>query len=66
MALFDGSPNWVPQSQDFWIGVLFAGLPATAYMYAVQNIAQRHLSEEKVALTYLFEPLFATLTGSSC
>ncbi len=63
MALLEGVPQWVPQDRDFWTGALFAALPATAYMYAVQNLAQRHLAEEQVALTYLFEPLFATLAG---
>jgi drug/metabolite transporter (DMT)-like permease len=62
-ALIDPSSTWGNTSQSFWGSVLFAALPATAYMYAVQNIAQRYLEEEKVAMTYLCEPVFATLAG---
>lgn len=62
-ALFDTNTIWFPKTDGFWPGVLFAAIPATAYMYAVQNAGQRHLGEEKVALTYLFEPVFATIAG---
>ena len=63
LALMDPAAVWVPKETDFWWGIAFAGLPATAYMYAVQNAAQRYLEEEKIALTYLCEPLFATAVG---
>ena len=63
-ALFDEHVIWLPDNSDFWIGVFFVAIPATAYMYAVQNVGQRYLGEEKVALTYLFEPVFATMAGS--
>ena len=63
-ALFDERVIWLPDNSDFWIGVFFVAIPATAYMYAVQNVGQRYLGEEKVALTYLFEPVFATMAGS--
>ena len=63
MALFDGDVNWVPADRDFWQAVLFAALPATAFMYSVQNAAQRYLPEEKIALVYLCEPVFATVAG---
>ncbi|QJW90664.1 DMT family transporter [Spirosoma taeanense] len=62
-AQFDSNAIWFPKTDGFWSGVLFAAIPATAYMYAVQNAGQRHLGEEKVALTYLFEPVFATIAG---
>lgn len=62
-GIFDGESVWIPVNFDFWQGVLFAGLFATAFMYTVQNIGQRYLSEEKVAMTYLFEPIFATIAG---
>ncbi|OXA95892.1 DMT family transporter [Flavobacterium hercynium] len=63
LALTDTSSVWMPAESDFWTGILFAGIPATAYMYAVQNIGQRYIAEEKIALTYLCEPIFATLAG---
>jgi drug/metabolite transporter (DMT)-like permease len=62
-ALFDPNSTWFPETDGFWTGVFFTAIPATAFMYAVQNVAQRYLGEEKVALTYLFEPVFATIAG---
>lgn len=62
-SLIDGNIVWIPQQKTFWEGILFSSLLATAYMYTVQNYAQRYLAEEKVALTYLCEPVFATLAG---
>lgn len=62
-ALFDIDTIWFPNTNGFWTSIIFTALPATAYMYAVQNIGQRYLGEEKVALTYLFEPVFATIAG---
>ncbi|UFH34676.1 DMT family transporter [Flavobacterium acetivorans] len=62
-ALFDTNTVWLPDTNGFWTAVLFAALPATAYMYAIQNAGQRYLGEEKIALTYLFEPVFATVAG---
>lgn len=63
LALFDEASVCLPNTNGFWRGVLFAAIPATAFMYAVQNVGQRYLGEEKVALTYLFEPVFATIAG---
>lgn len=54
---------WMPADPAFWRGILFAAVFATAFMYAVQSAAQRHIPEEKVALTYLCEPVFAALAG---
>lgn len=59
-----GQPLVVPTASAFWLAIGFTSLLATAYMYGVQNYAQRYLPEEKIALTYLFEPLFATLAGA--
>ncbi|HSX69514.1 MAG TPA: DMT family transporter [Pseudomonas sp.] len=63
-ALFDPRADWAPAQAEFWEGVLFCALLATAFMYAVQSAAQKHLEEEKVALTYLFEPIFAAFAGA--
>lgn len=51
----------VPMSVDVWKSLFFVGVLATAYMYCIQNIAQKYIEPEKIALTYLFEPIFATL-----
>ena len=62
-ASLDPRAIWTPAGSAFWIGVLFTALPGTAYMYAIQSAAQRYVTEEKVALTYLCEPVFAALAG---
>jgi drug/metabolite transporter (DMT)-like permease len=59
-----GYPLAVPTAGAFWQAIGFTALLATAYMYGVQHYAQQHLSEEKVALTHLGEPLFAALAGT--
>lgn len=51
----------VPLTIDVWKALLFVGLLSTAYMYCIQNIAQKYIEPEKIALTYLCEPIFATL-----
>jgi drug/metabolite transporter (DMT)-like permease len=62
-AIADSNTVWFPNTDGFWSGILFTAILATAYMYGVQNVGQRYLGEEKVALTYLFEPVFATAAG---
>ncbi|MHA6345659.1 DMT family transporter [Roseivivax sp. CAU 1761] len=59
----DARAVWLPEHAAFWSGIVFAALFATAFMYGVQSAAQRHIPEEKVALTYLCEPVFAALAG---
>lgn len=51
----------IPMSSNVWMSLLFVGVLSTAYMYCIQNIAQRYIEPEKIALTYLCEPIFATL-----
>lgn len=51
----------MPLSVEIWESLLFVGILSTAYMYCIQNIAQRYIEPEKIALTYLCEPIFATL-----
>lgn len=62
-ALFDEQAIWVPAEAAFWEGVVITGLLGTAYMYGIQSSAQKYLEEEKVALTYLCEPIFAAIAG---
>lgn len=62
-ALFDEHAIWVPTEAAFWEGVVITGLLGTAYMYGIQSSAQKYLEEEKVALTYLCEPIFAAIAG---
>lgn len=62
-ALFDEHAIWVPTEAVFWEGVVITGLLGTAYMYGIQSSAQKYLEEEKVALTYLCEPIFAAIAG---
>ncbi|WP_051350402.1 DMT family transporter [Dyadobacter alkalitolerans] len=55
--------DWLPQDFEFWKSVIFTALFGTVYMYAVQNYGQRFIEEEKVALAYLTEPIFATMAA---
>lgn len=65
ISLFYVEPSQLilPTDLSTWRAVLFTGIFATAFMYTVQNIAQKHIEDEKIALTYLFEPIFATIAG---
>ena len=46
---------------DVWKALLFVAVLSTAYMYCIQNAAQKYIEAEKIALTYLCEPIFATV-----
>lgn len=63
VATLGPSALYVPMQEDVWTALLFTGVLATAYMYCVQNIAQKHIEEEKIALAYLSEPIFATVAA---
>lgn len=65
LALIQGSPAdlALPTDMHVWKAILFTGIFATAYMYCVQNISQKYIEEEKIALTYLCEPIFATIAA---
>lgn len=63
LAITDANPNWFPEARTFWIGVVYCGLFSTAYMYSISNIAQRYISAERVAVIYLFEPIFGALAA---
>lgn len=51
----------LPMSAKIWESLLFVGIFSTGYMYCIQNIAQKYIAPEKIALTYLCEPIFATM-----
>lgn len=53
----------LPTNSSVWKAILFTGVLATAYMYGIQNISQRFIEEEKIALTYLCEPVFAVIAA---
>ncbi|MBW1653852.1 DMT family transporter [Flavobacterium quisquiliarum] len=61
IALTDAKAVWLPQNDTFWLGVVYCALFSTAYMYTVSNISQRYLSAERVAVIYLFEPVFGAI-----
>lgn len=63
LSLFDSSANWFPENNNFWMGVAFCSLFSTAFMYSVSNITQKYISAEKVAIIYLFEPVFAAIAS---
>lgn len=63
LAVTDGEVNWLPESNTFWVGIVYCALFSTAYMYSVSNIAQKYISAERVAVIYLFEPVFGALAA---
>lgn len=63
LAITDTQVNWLPETPTFWMGVVFCALFSTAFMYSISNIAQRYISAERVAVIYLFEPVFGALAA---
>jgi drug/metabolite transporter (DMT)-like permease len=63
LALTDSKANWMPQNNEFWIGIVFCSLFSTAYMYTISNVAQRYISAERVSIIYLFEPVFGAIAA---
>ena len=61
IAITDSTSEWLPQNNTFWMGVIYCALFSTAFMYTVSNISQRYLSAERVAVIYLFEPVFGAI-----
>lgn len=62
-ALTDSNANWMPENNEFWIGIAFCSLFSTAYMYTISNVAQRYISAERVSIIYLFEPVFGAIAA---
>jgi drug/metabolite transporter (DMT)-like permease len=63
LGLSDNSASWMPDSHSFWSGAVYCSLFATAYMYSISNISQKYIPSEKVALVFLFEPVFAAFAS---
>lgn len=63
LALTDQNADWFPERNTFWLGVIYCALFSTAYMYTISNISQRYLSAERVAVIYLFEPIFGAIAA---
>lgn len=61
MALTSPQNEWFPSHSHFWTGIVFCALFSTAYMYTISNISQRYISAERVAIIYLFEPIFGAV-----
>jgi drug/metabolite transporter (DMT)-like permease len=53
----------IPTTAPIWEALLFTSLLATAFVYAAQTYAQQYISEEKTALIFLLEPVFACLAA---
>ncbi|MGD1317820.1 DMT family transporter [Chryseobacterium sp. 2R14A] len=62
-ALIDSNSIWISHDNSYWYGLLYCSLFSTAYMYSISNISQRYISAEKVAIIYLFEPVFAAIAA---
>ncbi|MEL1253522.1 DMT family transporter [Flavobacterium sp. DGU38] len=61
LAITDPHAEWFPKNDTFWLGAVYCALFSTAFMYTVSNISQRYLSAERVAVIYLFEPIFGAI-----
>ena len=62
-ALTDNQKNWLIEDHNFWAAIVYCAVFSTAYMYAVSMISQNYLSAEKVAIIYLFEPVFGAFAA---
>ena len=60
-----GAVLTLPQRLDMQIvgGLLYLGVVASAGMFFLQAVAQRHVTAEKAAVIYAMEPVFAALFG---
>ena len=60
-----GAVQALPERLDAQIvgGLLYLGVVASAGMFFLQAVAQRHVSAEKAAVIYAMEPVFAALFG---
>ena len=63
IAVTETGANWLPTEPQFWPGILYCAFLSTAFMYTVSNISQRYITAEKVAIIYLFEPVFAAIAA---
>jgi drug/metabolite transporter (DMT)-like permease len=63
LALAETPGNWLPDDHTFWLGIVFCALFSTAYMCTISNISQRYISAERVAIIYLFEPVFGAIAA---
>ncbi len=63
IALVDRNAQWLPSSGGFWTGIIYCSIFSTAYMYTISNLSQRYIKAEKVAIIYLFEPVFAAIAA---
>jgi drug/metabolite transporter (DMT)-like permease len=63
IAVTEPGANWLPNEPQFWPGILYCAFLSTAFMYTVSNISQRYITAEKVAIIYLFEPVFAAIAA---
>lgn len=63
IALTGDATNWAPSSNLFWMGVVYCAIFSTAFMYTISNISQKYISAERVAIIYLFEPVFGAIAA---
>jgi drug/metabolite transporter (DMT)-like permease len=63
LIAMDAPTSWLPHDHPFWLGIVFCALFSTAYMYTISNISQRYISAERVAIIYLFEPVFGAIAA---
>lgn len=62
-AITEPAESWIPADKSFWIAVVYCAVFTTAFMYTVSMIAQKYISAERVAIIYLFEPVFGAIAA---
>ena len=63
LTLTEKSVNWFPADDNFWIAIVYCAVFTTAFMYTVSMMAQKYIAAERVAVIYLFEPVFGAIAA---
>ncbi|WP_116788646.1 DMT family transporter [Flavobacterium psychrotrophum] len=62
-AVTEPAGSWVPANNNFWMAVIYCAVFTTAFMYTVSMMAQKYIPAERVAIIYLFEPVFGAIAA---
>lgn len=62
-AVTEPARSWVPNDSNFWMAVVYCAVFTTAFMYTVSMMAQKYIPAERVAIIYLFEPVFGAIAA---
>lgn len=63
IAFTEPAGSWIPDDNNFWTAIVYCGVFTTAFMYTVSMMAQKYIPAERVAIIYLFEPVFGAIAA---